>query len=75
MKIYRQLTLQQSRVAGRYQIDCLLQQKMSQRDIAAFIGINPSTISRELRRNYSVSCHYHSGSAHIMSGVRSNETI
>jgi transposase, IS30 family len=66
MKSYRQLTLQQ-----RYQIDCLLQQKMSQKDIAAFIGVNPSTISRELRRNSSLSCNYQSNSAHIMSGVRS----
>jgi IS30 family transposase len=65
MKLYRQLTLQQ-----RYQIACLLQQKTSQKDIAAFVGVNPSTISRELRRNSSVSCDYQTNSAHVMSGLR-----
>ncbi|REA56144.1 IS30 family transposase [Dyadobacter luteus] len=65
MKLYRQLTLQQ-----RYQIACLLQQKTSQKDIAAFVGVNPSTISRELRRNSSVSCDYQANSAHVMSGLR-----
>ena len=50
---YRQLTLSQ-----RYQIQCLFQQKVSQKQIAAELGVHASTISRELSRNQSVSIRY-----------------
>ena len=46
MKNYKQLTLSQ-----RYQIDSLLQAELSQTAIALIIGVNKSTISRELKRN------------------------
>jgi len=46
MKHYHQLTQEQ-----RYQIEPLRATGKSQRWIAAFIGIHPSTVSRELRRN------------------------
>lgn len=45
---YRQLTQGQ-----RYQIEVLLSAKMSQVSIAKQVGVHPSTISRELRRNRS----------------------
>ena len=35
----------------RYQIDALLQRKTKQKDIARIVGVSPSTISRELKRN------------------------
>ncbi len=44
---YRQLTLKK-----RYQIWALLQQGYKQKDIANRIGVHPSTISREIRRNW-----------------------
>jgi IS30 family transposase len=43
---YTQLTQEQ-----RYQIYALLKTGHSQTDIAAIIGVNKSTISREMRRN------------------------
>ena len=43
---YRQLTLSE-----RYHISALLKQGLSQKEIAEEIGVSPSTISRELRRN------------------------
>lgn len=43
---YRQLTEGQ-----RYQISLLISQKFSLREIAKQMGVAPSTISRELRRN------------------------
>jgi len=46
MKKYKQLTLEQ-----RYQIQCLLQAGFTQIKIARVIGVNRSTISRELKRN------------------------
>jgi len=45
---YKQLTL-----AKRYHISALHQQGLKQYEIAKEIGVHPSTISRELRRNYS----------------------
>lgn len=46
MRHYQQLTLEQ-----RYQIYALLKNRHSQREIADTIGVDKSTISRELRRN------------------------
>ena len=43
---YKQLTLQK-----RYHISALLTQGYKQKDIAKKVGVHPSTISRELRRN------------------------
>ena len=43
---YRQLTLKE-----RYHISALHQQGMKQKEIAEYVGVSPSTISRELRRN------------------------
>ena len=45
---YKQLTL-----AKRYHISALHQQGLKQYEIAKEIGVHPSTISRELRRNSS----------------------
>jgi IS30 family transposase len=53
MAKYKQLTLEQ-----RYQIQCLRQQKINQRQIASRIGVCPSTVSRELSRNRSGSMEY-----------------
>jgi len=44
---YKQLTLQK-----RYQIWALLQQGYRQKEIAKELGVHPSTISREIRRNW-----------------------
>ena len=46
MKTYKQLTCEQ-----RYAIRILLKKDYLQKDIAAAIGVNKSTISRELKRN------------------------
>lgn len=46
MKHYKHLTQEQ-----RYQIASLLQIKISQTEIAQIVGVNKSTISRELKRN------------------------
>ena len=46
MTKYKQLSSEQ-----RYAIACLLQNGMSQKEIADTIGVNPSTVCRELRRN------------------------
>ena len=43
---YKQLRLEQ-----RYQIQSLLDMGLSQTKIADYIGVNKSTISRELKRN------------------------
>lgn len=43
---YKQLTLQK-----RYQIWALLQQGYTQKEIADHIGVHPSTVSREIKRN------------------------
>lgn len=45
MAHYAQLTLEQ-----RYLIQCLTQQKIPQKTIAHQVGVNPSTVSRELAR-------------------------
>jgi len=46
MKKYRQLNLSQ-----RYQIEALLETEISKSDIAAILGVHPSTIYREAKRN------------------------
>ena len=43
---YKQLTLEK-----RYQITALIKAGLNQKSIAFEVGVNPSTISRELRRN------------------------
>ncbi len=45
-KNYTQLSSEQ-----RYQIEALLQNEATQKEIARIIGVSPSTICRELRRN------------------------
>jgi transposase, IS30 family len=60
MAQYKQLTLEQ-----RYQIQCLRQQKISQKQIANCIGVCPSTVSRELSRNRSGTMEYDAQSAYI----------
>jgi len=44
---YKQLTLDE-----RYQIWALLQQRWKQKEIAKELGVHPSTISREIKRNW-----------------------
>lgn len=53
MAKYTQLTLEQ-----RYQIQTLLQQKFKQYEIADFINVSKSTISREIKRNSSLLGNY-----------------
>ena len=43
---YKQLTLEK-----RYQISALIKAGLNQKKIAVEIGVHPSTISREVRRN------------------------
>lgn len=45
-KNYTQLSLEQ-----RYQIDALLKANQTQKNIASIIGVHPSTIHREIKRN------------------------
>ena len=45
-KNYNQLSSEQ-----RYQIEALLQNEVAQKEIARIIGVNPSTVCRELKRN------------------------
>jgi IS30 family transposase len=45
-KNYTQLSLEQ-----RYQIEALLKANQSQKQIAAIVGVHPSTIHREIKRN------------------------
>ncbi len=46
MKNYKQLSLEQ-----RYKMDALLKAGLKQKDIATQIGVHPSTVSREIKRN------------------------
>ena len=66
---YTQLTQEQ-----RYQISALLKTEYSQTEIAVFIGVNKSTISRELRRNQGQRG-YRPKQAHQFSQQRRRETI
>jgi IS30 family transposase len=45
---YKQLTRKQ-----RYQIKALMQAKLTKKKIAAIVGVHPSSVSREIRRNSS----------------------
>lgn len=64
MNRYYQLTREQ-----RYQISALKEMGLKQKAIAAQLGVDPSTISRELRRN-SVACQYDPQAADKLSGER-----
>lgn len=64
MRHYRQLTREQ-----RYQMEALLGLGISQRAMAQRLGVHPSTISRELRRNGGMDG-YHAGRADRLSCVR-----
>lgn len=57
--MYEQLTLQQ-----RYVICLLLKLKFKRKDIAEAIGVSPSTISREVKRNSGVKGCYNYETAH-----------
>ncbi len=65
MANYKQLTLEQ-----RYQIQTLLQQEYKQCEIAAFVNVSSSTISRELKRNSSLSGSYIASEAHNLRADR-----
>lgn len=69
MKSYRQLALEQ-----RYQIACLLQQKVTQKSIAEIIGVNASTISREIKRNSSLLADYKACDAQILCSKRTERS-
>ena len=64
MKKYKQLTL-----GLRYQIFAYKQENYSLSKIAELIGVNKSTVSRELKRN-SINNHYSAEQAQIESSVR-----
>lgn len=57
--MYNQLTLQQRSV-----ISALLQSQKSKKEIAEIVGVNISTIYREIKRNASPSGHYNADKAH-----------
>ena len=59
---YKQLNLEK-----RYQISALIKAGLSQKDIAFEIGVHPSTISRELRRNNDLVRGYNAELAQIIS--------
>lgn len=61
MSKYRRLTR-----TDRYQIEALVQSKISVREMARILGFSASTISRELRRNRN-DCSYRGASAHCTS--------
>lgn len=69
MRSYRQLALEQ-----RYQIACLLQQKATQKSIAAIVGVDASTISREIKRNSLLSTDYKADKAQILSSKRTERS-
>lgn len=62
--MHKQLTSEQ-----RYTIACLLKEKTSIRKIATLIGVSPSTVSREIKRNRSVRS-YSSTYAHMLARER-----
>ena len=59
---YNQLTLEK-----RYQISALIKAGLKQKDIAFEIGVHPSTISREIRRNNDIARGYNAELAQIKS--------
>jgi len=63
---YKQLTLQK-----RYHIWALLQKGYKQKEIAEHIGVHPSTISREIRRNWDTHTdQYEYTTAHLQTRYR-----
>ncbi|WP_338873215.1 IS30 family transposase [Spirosoma sp. SC4-14] len=65
MANYKQLTLEQ-----RYQIQTLVQQKYKQYEIASFVNVSNSTISREIKKNVSLSGDYVATEAHKLRANR-----
>ena len=65
---YTQLTLEK-----RYQISALIKAGLKQKDIALEIGVHPSTISRELRRNKDSYRGYNAELAQIQSSKKHKE--
>ena len=63
--MYYHLTQQQ-----RIELSLLLRLGHSQRQAAAVLGVSPSTVSRELRRNTGTSDRYHAGRARLAARVR-----
>ena len=59
---YRQLTLEK-----RYQVSALIKAGLNQKEVALEVGVHPSTISRELRRNRDVVRGYNAELAQIKS--------
>jgi len=59
---YRQLTLEK-----RYQISALIKAGLNQKSIAIELGMHPSTISREFKRNSDVCRGYNAEFAHVQS--------
>ncbi len=69
MNRYYQLTREQ-----RYQISVLKETGLKQKEIAAQLGVDPSTISRELRRN-SAACRYDPQTADTLSKERRRAAV
>ncbi len=65
---YRQLTLEK-----RYQISALIKAGLNQKDIALEIGVHPSTISREFRRNNDKVRGYSAEIAQVISSKKHKE--
>ncbi len=59
---YRQLTLEK-----RYQVSALIKAGLNQKEVALEVGVHPSTISRELRRNRDTLRGYNAEMAQIKS--------
>jgi IS30 family transposase len=62
-KNYSQLRLEQ-----RYQIEAYLNSGMKQKEIAQFLGVKPSTICRELKRN--VACRGRTAGSYVASNAQ-----
>jgi transposase, IS30 family len=62
-KNYKQLSLDQ-----RYQIEALIKAGMRQKDIAFKIGVHPSTISREMKRN--IACRGRTASEYVATNAQ-----
>lgn len=68
--MYKQLTSEQ-----RSQIFALLQKKVSKKEIAKIIGVHPSTITREIRRNSQKGGNYLWNKAHEKAMARRKRTV
>ncbi len=69
MKCYTQLTQEQ-----RYQIHALRKAELNQTEIAEIIGVNKSTVSREVRRNHGLKG-YRPGQAQALADKRRKEKV